>query len=314
MPTGSGDPRRWRLLLVLLLAVGFGAVAAFIASPSPSSPASAPSYHPYHPTPAVIFVDLLAVGVPTFFAGWIIWLLTLRARGQTMSLAFSAIIFVIVLLIMVVFLSVVGLLHQSAWPSQPTSGSPAGTPGTPGGTGINNSCTNCTGGSAIPPVTLPVWELGGLVVAGLAIAGLIALVYALYVRRSSSGAAAEDPREALRRELRRALQQLADSEPEDPREIILALYARLLLRIQPRLAATEPLTPREIERALVEQLGIRAAPAERLTRIFEEARYSSRPMSLAMVAETRAALQQVLEDLGGVIPAPLAAPRVSGRA
>ncbi|HEV2449690.1 MAG TPA: DUF4129 domain-containing protein [Thermoplasmata archaeon] len=312
MPRPPGDPRRWRLLIVLLLAVGFGAVAAFIASPAPSAHSGTPSYHPYHPTPAVIFVDLLAVGVPTVFAGWIIWLLTMRVRGQTMPMAYSAIIFVLVLLAMVVFLSVVGLLHQSAWPTQSSPGTPTAGTGNPGGPGVNSSCTNCTGGSPAPPIAFPTWALGTLAFSGLAIAGLIVLLYVLTFRRSPSAAGAEDPRDALRRELRRALQQFADSEPEDPRQIILALYARLLLHIQPRMAATEPLTPREIERTLVAHLGIRPVPAERLTRIFEEARYSSRPMSAEMVAETRAALGQVLEDLGGVIPAPLAAPLASG--
>lgn len=313
MLPGAGDPRRWRLLLVLLLALGFGAVAAFIASPSQSPSSGTPSYHPYHPTPAVIFVDLLAVGVPTFFAGWIIWLLTMRSRGQSMPLAFSAIIFVVVLLLMVVFLSVVGLLHQSAWPTQQSPGNPSSGTGTSGSGGLNESCPNCTPSTSASPIPFPTWALGTLAFAGVGIAGLIVALYLLTFRRAPSAPAAEDPRAALRRELQRALQRLADSEPEDPREIILALYARLLLRLQPRLAATEPLTPREIERVLIDHLGIRAVPAERLTRIFEEARYSSRPMSAAMVAETRVALQQVLEDLGGVVPAPLAPPLPSGR-
>ncbi|MCI4346069.1 MAG: DUF4129 domain-containing protein, partial [Thermoplasmata archaeon] len=76
-------------------------------------------------------------------------------------------------------------------------------------------------------------------------------------------------------------------------------YARLLLRLRPSLAATEVLTAREIEQALVDRWQVRTVPAERLTRLFEEARYSTRPLPADAVATTRNALEQILEDLGG---------------
>jgi hypothetical protein len=299
------DRRRWTLLVVVLLALGFGAVAALIASPSHESSGS-PTAQPYHPVPAVIFVELLWIGVPAFFAVWVGNLILTRARdGNSIPVAPALILFFVVGLLLVGILALAGIIHPfgGLGPAPPTNSTGTGsTGGGGGGTGVNGSCKNCTGNATGPPLTYPTWALDDLAFAGIGLVAILLLVYVVAVRRSLAGEQPEDAREAVRRELRRALEKLADSEPADPREIILALYARLLLRLQPRVVSTEPLTPREIERVLVEELGIRAAPAQQLTRIFEEARYSQRPIATGTVEQTRQALQQVLADLGGVVP------------
>jgi hypothetical protein len=306
MPRRRVDRRGGTLVLVVLLALGFGVVAAFIASPSQATPGS-PSNHPYQPVPAIIFVLVLAIGVPTFVAIWIINLVLTRIRDgntvPTTAAVVALVTFLVIALVLVGLLALAGVFHHLGPGTEPAPTNSTGTGSSGGGgTGVNGSCKNCTGNATGPPITYPTWALGGIALVGVALAGLLALVYFVALRQAPGGDGSEDPREAVRREFRRALQKLAESDPEDPREIILALYARLLLRLQPRVASTEPLTPREIERVLVDALGIRAAPAQQLTRIFEEARYSHRPVAAGTVELTREALQQVLTDLGGVAP------------
>jgi hypothetical protein len=297
------DRRRWTLLVVVLLALGFGVVAALIASPSHQSPSS-PTTQPYRPVPAVIFVELLWIGVPAFFGIWVLNLILTRVRdGNAIPVVPALVMFLVVALLLVGILALAGIVHPFGGlaPSPPTNSTGTGSSGG-SGTGVNGSCKNCTGNGTGPPLTYPTWALDDLAYAGIGLVVLLVIVYLVAVRLSSAGPDTEDAREAVRRELYRALQKLADSASADPREIILALYARLLLRLQPRVATTDPLTPREIERVLVDELGIRAAPAQLLTRIFEEARYSHRPIATDSVERTREALEQVLADLGGVVP------------
>ncbi|MCI4334187.1 MAG: DUF4129 domain-containing protein [Thermoplasmata archaeon] len=307
MARNPGSSRRGRtLLLLLLLSLGFGAVAALIASPTHAPAPSGPGQ--YQPVPAVIFVDLLAAGVPTAFLIWLVFTIHVRQRqGPSNSVQYGLLTFLIVVFIVVGLLSLGGLLHQSAWPgqagpAQPTNGT------SPGGGGGNTTGLNSSGSGALPraSLSLPSWVWYAIAGFGVALTALIALLYVLSARAHPSSDP-DEARRAIREEFTRALRRLAESDPEDPREVIRALYARLLLRLQLRISSTEVLTAREIERTLVHDLGVHSGPAGQLTRLFEEARYSSRPLRPNAVADTRRALELVLEDLGGTIPEPLPA-------
>ena len=108
---------------------------------------------------------------------------------------------------------------------------------------------------------------------------------------------ARPPVEPVRRSLELALHELATREVTDARSIIIGLYARLLDTVGPYFEELAAATPREIEGICVRQLGIAPAHASALTRLFEEARYSSHPFTDLQVEQARSALTAALADL-----------------
>jgi hypothetical protein len=308
MAAGPDSRRSRTLLLLLLLSVGFGAIAALIASPSQSTPH--PGTFSYTPVPAVIFVDLLAVGVPLLVAIWLVRMILLRGqRGTSIPASYALLSFLVVVAVVVGILALGGLLHQSAWPGQATTGTPSNSTTQGVGPGMNGTPGNGSANGTLPlhPISLPGWVWILLAVVGVGASVVVLAVY-LSATRANPPSGSEGAREAIRQDVSDALARLAASESEDPREVIRALYARLLLRLRPSLAATEVLTAREIQQALIERWQVRRAPVEALTRLFEEARYSQRPLPADAVTTTRQALEQVLADLGG---APRLRPRPS---
>ncbi|MCI4363089.1 MAG: DUF4129 domain-containing protein [Thermoplasmata archaeon] len=295
---GAGARRGRTLLWLLLLSVGFGAIAALIASPSVSTPH--PGTYSYAPVPAVLFIDLLAVGVPLLVVVWLARMLLVRTQGTSLPASYALLTFMILVGVIVGILTLGGLLHQSAWPGQESPGAPsnATTPG--GGGGGNGTASNGppNGNLHLHTVAFSPWVWVLLAAVGVGASAIVLATY-LSATRANPPSGSEAAKDAVRQEVTDALARLASNTSEDPREVIRALYARLLLRLQPSLAATEVLTAREIERALVERWQVRPAPAEHLTRLFEEARYSHRLLPADAVVTTRAALEEVLEDLRG---------------
>ena len=107
-----------------------------------------------------------------------------------------------------------------------------------------------------------------------------------------------------REELDAALQALEGGSDDDPRVVIMRLYARLLRWVEPRLTGLDTMTAREVERACVERFGLRPQTARSLTAIFEEARYSTHALAPETVDRTRVVLNQALQELA---PAPAVA-------
>jgi hypothetical protein len=83
----------------------------------------------------------------------------------------------------------------------------------------------------------------------------------------------------------------------DPRETVIRLYLRLLHEIAPRAGDVSPLTPDEIRTHTLAVLGVGAAASEALTRLFEEARYSSHPIGPEEARRFREAIRQADDDL-----------------
>jgi hypothetical protein len=100
---------------------------------------------------------------------------------------------------------------------------------------------------------------------------------------------------AVREALIRAVTDLRQGG--DAREVILGLYAAMLVRLQPMVVGIDTSTPEEIRAAHLERLGVRTGPARTLTRLFEEARYSAHPMGPESSQAAEEAVRAVLDDL-----------------
>ena len=78
---------------------------------------------------------------------------------------------------------------------------------------------------------------------------------------------------------------------------IVELYSQLLRSVTPGLGDLGARTPREIEALGVKRLGFRPGTARELTWLFEEARYSTHPISRQSLERARFALNATFDDL-----------------
>lgn len=152
-----------------------------------------------------------------------------------------------------------------------------------------------------------------------AAAGLVLLTFlivaAVVWRRWRWRRVAAGERRALARELAAVVEDTLDDLrlDDDPRRAVVQAYARmervLALHGLPRRDAE---SPREyLLRALI-QLPISAAALDRLTDLFEEARFSTHEISPAMRADAVDALAQIRDELTSPERPPVGALRVAG--
>jgi len=95
--------------------------------------------------------------------------------------------------------------------------------------------------------------------------------------------------------------RIALENGEDPRESIVRLYCRLLGRVAPTADDLASFTAAEIQRLRLAALPILPERAEAITRMFEEARYSSHPVERPQAvryAETMRAVELDLRAVG----------------
>jgi hypothetical protein len=116
-------------------------------------------------------------------------------------------------------------------------------------------------------------------------------------RRSAGLARAPAPVETalVQAVLRQAQREL--DRGDDPRGVIVRLYGEVLGRLGRMVGSVDPETPEEIRTLHLERLGIRPEAATVLTRLFEEARYSSHPLGAEASERARTAVRQALADL-----------------
>ena len=93
-------------------------------------------------------------------------------------------------------------------------------------------------------------------------------------------------------------------EGRDPRRVIVRLYDRLLSRVSPLGVGVEFSTAEEIRANQLLPLGVRRPAADTLTRLFEEARYSTHPMDAAAAGLARDAIRAAEADLSRFEAAP----------
>jgi hypothetical protein len=179
--------------------------------------------------------------------------------------------------------------------------------GNQSGNGTGHSGGGGSGGRNSTPLTLlPVqapplsdWPVF-VVAAGLSLVlGAIALPRLL--SRSARGrgvpvmTASIEARAAARRSFLEAASSLATST--DPRAVILGLYAQLMARLEPKEGIATNQTPEEIRQAHLIPLGVRPEAAEHLTRLFEEACYSSHSMNAESLRVARESIRVAEYDL-----------------
>ncbi len=192
----------------------------------------------------------------------------------------------------------------------PTSSSGTGSnnssgSGTNNSSGSGNSSGNGTspgaGGAvtfhfAVPPYAVWIAALAVCVLVGaLTVPGVAARLAARdRSRPKGSGRAPPD-----REEIAAAMQDAASAleQGQDPRDTIVRLYVRLLLDLSMVTGELMSLTAEEVRQTYLIPLGVSAADAETLTRLFEEARYSSHPIDPASVVRAREAMRRAESGL-----------------
>lgn len=276
---------------IVLIAVLIGMAGALLARPFGTA---APG------TPIVGGLTLVQVGeiaAVVVVAGLCAWLyLALRNAGSRGIFSERLIATILVTLLLgALVVEVLNLVHAAPILGGGNSTTPPSSPGTP---------TNGTPGP-LPPlihgsgVTLPAWA-GYVVLIGIAVLTVVAAIPLFRARAAAQrrrGDERETPEQAAQKALEETLQRLDGAAPSDARAAILALYSRLLVVVGPRIGRLDSRTPREIERASIAVLGLRPPVAESLRETFEEARYSTHPMTLAAVERARTAFSEALQDL-----------------
>jgi hypothetical protein len=285
------------LLVVLLAAVAIGASASVLVASRTAGPPP-----PVGPSQIVLlpnwFVAVLIVVVLAVLLAPPILDRLLHGRA-----AFPGRFLVFGLTVLLLLIGFVALMHVLGF------GGPGGTPATSSDSGnatvpppstSNTSNSTSSGTSTLVGLHFPSWLLFVVV---LVVAVAVALVGAprlydyLQDRREErwQRRQLDEAAVALQQALARAGRDL--DAGADPRTVILALYARLLAELTTYVASTEHETAEEIRGRHLVRLGVRPAAAEALTRLFEEARYSSHPMGLPQVDRARAALRDAEADL-----------------
>jgi hypothetical protein len=287
LPRRRGPPA---VAWILLLAVLVGVAAALLSRPVGSVGPSAPSIG------SLTWSQLTEILTIVLVVGAGLWLLY-TFNGQRMPVPTRVVATILVVLILgVLFVELAGIVHVAPLPAPTNSTGGTHPPGN--GTPGNVSTNGTTLPLGIPGITLPAWAAFGtvLIVAILAAVLLVPYLVARNEARRRGEVDEAPPREA-RKALQEALHRLSSGDGGDARATILALYARLLLLVGPRLGTVESRTPGEIQRDSIASLGLRPGVAQDLTETFEEARYSTHPMTREAVDRARAALSEAISDL-----------------
>jgi hypothetical protein len=168
----------------------------------------------------------------------------------------------------------------------------------------NSTGTNVTHSSNMTPFlfpSLPGWVPFALLTVVVVAFGVIAFpLVAAYVegRRAERRRPPPESTAEVRGAFARAVRAL--DQGGDPRSVIVRLYGDLLERLGTMVAGIEPETPEEIRGQHLVRLGIHPEAAAVLTRLFEEARYSTHPLGPAAAERVREAVEVALEDLARV--------------
>jgi hypothetical protein len=272
----------------ILAALLIGSLVAGIAVTYLAAPASqnvAPGRGPTPESPTIV-IDI-SVALFLLIVGGVVVYAALAPRAIRVSGAGET--FLAVFVVALAFLLLVHFLVPSAETTVPKTPSNSTGPGGP--VAPNLTTPNGTFGP-LPFHGFPGWT--AYIILGLVALAAIRLLGPALRARGIPPSQVVPATQAVRRSLESALASLQSSEPEDARQIIIGLYARLLETVGPYLANLSTATPREIEQVVTHEFGIPNAPAADLTRLFEEARYSTHPFTDEQVARARRALEAAL--------------------
>lgn len=299
MANRPSPPRTsWALLVVLVAALATGAAASILVSASTAPPPASGSASLVILPQSV--VAAVAVGVLLFVVGLVIY--QRITSTHTVSLNRVAVLGLVAILLGILFIVVVRLVGFGGPLPTLSPGGSGGSGNSSGSTG-NGGGGNVTGpgGHIVLFPNLPSW-LPFALLAALALIVVLVVVpevrQYLAERGPRSGpkkASAPAMPAGVREALTRASAEL--DLGEDPRLVILALYTDLLHRVESIVGDVGTSTPEEIRADHLVRLGVRPAAAESLTRLFEEARYSTHPMGPEASERAQAAVRLTLADL-----------------
>jgi hypothetical protein len=230
-----------------------------------------------------------------FLSPLIVGFVFLVYRRLTTSGAGGFGVIVIALLLGLVFY--VLLMHGSGGPGFVSIGPAPPPPGNNSSGGGNSSNGSGGGGGSgtsafhltIPPYAL--WIVALVlcaVVLGLTVPGVVSRLVDRRARGVTGGPGRPE-REAVADALAEAATSL--ERGADPRETIVRLYLALLRQVAPMAGELSAATPEEIRRQYLVALGVPGDAATTLTRLFEEARYSTHPIDAPMLGRSRDALR-----------------------
>lgn len=291
------------LVSLLGIAVAAGAAATFVVS-------STVSYTSSTPLNSAIPSTLLGALLLLPFVGAFAWIIYRRITGgglpMSKGVVAGALLLLAIMIVVGILAGVLGSHPQYYFSGNSGSGPGGSTPPK------NNTTAPPPGGSGVlapasfQVVSVPGWVVLVVVFAiGLAVVGLAIPSYSGWsarrrARREATLGAPE--REAASVALAQALSEL--DRGSDPREVIERLYTRFLDRVVPLAGDLAVRTPEEIRVDTLLPLGVRPAAAGQLTRVFEEARYSSHPMNPEKAATVREAVRLAATDLTRFAPTP----------
>ncbi|MFZ1023955.1 MAG: hypothetical protein WAN87_07465 [Thermoplasmata archaeon] len=281
------------LILFLVASLAFGAAAAFLAAPI--VPFNSPGVSASPNTDAEL-LGIILTGIIFSILGF---LLVYRLTQGTVGIPNRIIVLSLVVLLILTSFAVVFKVLDTGGALSSTGPGQVGNqtlPGntTPGGNGSGNGTVT----TPLLPIHLPPWVFILIPIVVVVIL-LVLIVPYLVARREISSAveAAPSTRDKIRRTLASALQELDSSGNSDPRALIIACYSRLLEQVERKVGTVEVQTPSEIYRDHLVRLGIRRVTAEKLTRLFEEARYSYHIFGPEEGNQARLVFRQALADL-----------------
>ena len=288
------------LVLILLIAIALGAAASLLIGAATSQGAT-PGVATLVTIPSWLLADtLLGAGLAVIGI-----LLYYRFSGTSLPIPGRMVVFGLVLFLLAILF--VAAYHTIVVGGPAKTGSVSG--GNGNGTGnLTGGSTNSTGngtlvhgsGGLLWSPSLPPWLpfviIVGVVLVVVAVA--VPQVRRILEDRGSSGASRRPPPPSLAA-VKGALEQaeLELARGSDARTVILALYGAVLERLTTMVGSVDVETPEEIRSNHLLRLGIRARAAEELTRLFEEARYSSHPLDDTVAETARRAVRAALEDL-----------------
>ncbi len=280
------------LLLILVAALGVGAAAVALESGGTGLPSGTISLNVSTPILFGALFLVLAAGI-----GWFVYH---RLTDSTRAIPGRFFVWPLIFLLLLILCVGVGHLFSGA----PLAHSSTGAAGTNNTTSTQtntskNSTVNVTGSAqTLLGLSLPAWALFGavaIVAAALVLVAVPAVGLLLRSGRTPKAGAAAAAAAAAGADLEHAASALESGA--DPRSVILALYASLLAHLEPMVGDLDPSTPEEIRSHHLVRLGIRPAAAHALTRLFEEARYSSHPIDAAKAARATVVLRAAEADL-----------------
>jgi hypothetical protein len=303
MRSSAGQSPSPVLVVALLVALAAGAAASLIIGA-----ATAPNAPPPRASELILPQWFLTACLVGFLLSLLAWGAYRRISERRMGLPSRTLVtFLFAFLVAIMFLVAAQfflggtLTNFGGTNAPPSHGNSTGT--TPpsnqsltNGTNVGNASSLLLPGLPGIPGWVPLAVVAGVV---LIVAALVLPAVRAYaadrrasriprVRRTAEVEAVQDVLRTAQRDL---------DLGGDPRDVIVRLYGQLLERLGRVVGSVDPNTPEEIRTLHLVRLGIRPTAATELTRLFEEARYSSHALGTDALGRAQTAVRESLSDL-----------------